>query len=75
MTRTLILGQKIPVQLPSELTRAEVQEIRSNDEIVAGLTVQTPMAKTHSYHLGDRVLCRRRLGMGGLEVWEAVGTA
>lgn len=70
-------GLRIPVQLPGELSRGEVLEVRGDDEIVVGLTVQTPMnlSRTHTYRLGDKVVCRRRYGMGGLEQWEAVSTA
>lgn len=67
------VGQKIPVTLPDEITRAEVVEVRSEDEIVVALTVVTPMAKTHTYRLGDRVLCRRHPdSFGGGEHWTAV---
>lgn len=67
------IGQKIPVTLPDEITRGEVAEVRSDEEIVVGLTLVTPMARTHTYRLGDRVLCRRESdAFGGGSHWRAV---
>jgi hypothetical protein len=66
------VGQKIPVTLPNEITRAEVIEVRSDDEVVVALTVQAPMAKTHDYKYGDTLACRRRQGLGGIDKWEVV---
>jgi len=67
------VGQKIPVNLPCEIVRAEVIEVMSGNEVRASLTVQAPMAKSHSYKIGDVVLCRRSSGLGGIDRWEAVG--
>lgn len=63
-------GQVVPVALPDEITRAEVLEVRSDDEILVKLNVIVPMSKTHSYKFGDSVSCRRSRTMLG-EKWEA----
>lgn len=65
-------GLKIPVELPREIVRGEVIEVRSEDEVVVGLTVQEPLARTHSFHFGDKVVCRREFGIGGAPKWRAV---
>lgn len=64
------VGQLLPVVLPSEITRAEVVEVKNSDHIVAKLVV-TPMGKSHSYKLGDKVKCHRVAGTLG-ERWEVV---
>lgn len=68
------VGQKIPVNLPSEIVRAEVIEVMSDNEVRVSLTVQAPMAKSHSFKIGDVVSCRRSAGLGGIDRWEAVGS-
>lgn len=70
-----VVGQKIPVTLPDEITRGEVVEVHSESELVVGLTLVTPMARTHTYRLGDRVLCRKQADpFGGGSHWKAVKT-
>lgn len=65
------IGQRIVVDLPGERLRAEVVEIRSDEEIVARLTLQNPMTKgAHRYKFGDDVHCNLRDGFAG-KFWEA----
>lgn len=66
------VGQVLPVELPNEIIRGQVVEVRSQDEIVVGLTVQPPMTKNHTYIFGQEVACRRGMGMGGAVKWEPI---
>lgn len=57
------------VQLPMERIRATVRRIVNTDMVMVELTA-SPMAKTHSYKLGDFVPVHRKHD-GFAEVWEA----
>ncbi len=66
-------GRKSPVTLPDEITRGVIVEERSPDEVVVHLSLVTPMSRSHSYRLGDLILCRRhRDDLGGGAHWRAV---
>lgn len=68
-----LVGCKVPVVLPDEITRGVIVEERSLDEVVVHLSLVTPMARSHTYRLGDQVLCRRqRDDFGGGSHWRAV---
>ena len=65
------VGAKLSVTLPGETTRATVVEVLDPRTLVVALDVMEPMAKSHSFHRGDRVVVVRRLGLGGIPFWEA----
>lgn len=64
------IDQLLTVCLPSELTRAQVVEVVDPDHIKAKI-VQTPMAKTHTYQLGQTIDFLRIDTFSG-ERWESV---
>ncbi len=64
-------GDFLNIQLPQELIRSVVQRVIDDDTVIVALTVNTPIAKTHSYKRGDFVPAKRQRGMLG-EVWAAV---
>lgn len=63
------VGQMLTVCLPSEITRAKVEKIIDQDTIEAKISI-TPMAKTHTYRLGQVVKFHRAQGVMG-QRWES----
>lgn len=64
------VGQTLTVYLPSEITRAEVEDVIDDDTIKVRLAMWL-MGKTHGHKLDDRVKCHRVQGTLG-ERWEVV---
>ncbi len=69
------VGSKLTVNLPRESTRATVEEILDPSSLIVKLDVMEPMAKSHGYYFGDRIIVVRRVGLGNLPYWLATEKA
>ena len=63
-------GQVITAMLPGEFTRVQVEKVMEDGSIVAKICNQ-PMAKSHSYQLGQSLRFQRVENISG-QRWELV---
>lgn len=63
-------GNMLVIALPGERLRSTVEKVIDDNTVVVHLAYM-PMAKSHTYRMGQRVRCRR--GSDGFqEIWEAL---
>lgn len=67
-------GSFLVISLPGETMRAKVDRVVSRNTVI--VTLSQPMAKSHTYRLGDIVACRRTPAPEfGSETWNAIEIA
>jgi len=65
-------GDKITVDLPGEVTRAEITKVISEDAVVCVILGATIAKTPHGYLKGDMIMVRRGENSIGLECWVVV---
>ncbi len=65
------IGSEITAYLPQETIRAVVEKHVDKDSLVAKLSVNPPLAKSHNYRFNHSVTLHRRPGEFGGEKWVA----
>lgn len=74
MIYTPAAGSYLTICLPGEIMRAQVDRVVTRNTVI--VTLGQPMAKSHSYRLGDVVACRRTPAPEfGSETWNAIEVA